>query len=109
MRRWLRQGAHRRRRLRSRRRQLSPALAKPLGLSIPVQPVKGYSATFAIDGWNEAPLMPLVDYSRKMAVTRLGDRIRLAGTVEFTGLRPAAESGPERHADGGIPRSVPAP
>ncbi len=63
----------------------SPALARPLGLKIPVQPVKGYSATFAIDGWNEAPLMPLVDYSRKMAVTRLGDRIRLAGTVEFTG------------------------
>lgn len=63
----------------------SPALARALGLRIPVQPVKGYAATFAIDGWNDAPLMPLVDYSRKMAVTRLGDRIRLAGTVEFTG------------------------
>jgi D-amino-acid dehydrogenase len=63
----------------------SQMLARPLGLSLPVRPVKGYSATFPIAGWNNAPVMPLVDYSRKMAVTRLGDRIRLAGTVEFTG------------------------
>src|SRR5262245_38754920 len=63
----------------------SPALARPLGLRLPVRPAKGYSATFPIAGWNNAPVMPLVDYSRKMAVTRLGDRIRLAGTVEFSG------------------------
>jgi D-amino-acid dehydrogenase len=63
----------------------SPGLAQRLGLRLPVQPVKGYSATFPTGGWNDAPVMPLVDYSRKMAVTRLGDRIRLAGTVEFTG------------------------
>jgi D-amino-acid dehydrogenase len=63
----------------------SPGLARPLGLRLPIRPVKGYSATFPIAGWNNAPAMPLVDYSRKMAVTRLGDRIRLAGTVEFTG------------------------
>ena len=63
----------------------SPGLARNLGLRLPLQPVKGYSATFAVTGWNDAPSMPLVDYSRKMAVTRLGDRIRLAGTVEFTG------------------------
>ena len=70
----------------------SPALARPLGLTLPVQPVKGYSATFPIAGWNNAPVMPVVDYSLKAAVTRLGDRIRVAGTAEFTGFdqRPNA-------------------
>ena len=70
----------------------SPALARPLGLTLPVQPVKGYSATFPIGGWNNAPVIPVVDYSLKAAVTRLGDRIRVAGTVEFTGFdrRPNA-------------------
>jgi D-amino-acid dehydrogenase len=64
----------------------SPALAKPLRLNLPVYPVKGYSATVRIAGWNGAPNMPIVDYDRKMVAIRLGDRIRLAGTAEFAGF-----------------------
>jgi D-amino-acid dehydrogenase len=64
----------------------SPALARPLDLKLPVYPVKGYSATLNIDGWNDAPRLPIVNYDRKMVVIRLGERIRLAGTAEFAGF-----------------------
>jgi D-amino-acid dehydrogenase len=63
----------------------SPRLAHALGLRLPVRPVKGYSATLPVGGWNNAPTIPIVDYHRKIAVVRLGDRIRLAGTAEFGG------------------------
>lgn len=63
----------------------SPLLARHIGLNLPIYPVKGYSATFSSDGWNDAPSMPVVDYKRKVAVTRLGERVRLAGTAEFNG------------------------
>jgi D-amino-acid dehydrogenase len=63
----------------------STPLARALGLRLPVQPVKGYSATLPVGGWNNAPTVPVVDYHHKIAVTRLGDRIRLAGTAEFAG------------------------
>jgi len=63
----------------------SAPLARGLGMRLPVRPVKGYSATLPVGGWNNAPIMPVVDYHHKIAVTPLGDRIRLAGTAEFTG------------------------
>ncbi|HTO84774.1 MAG TPA: FAD-dependent oxidoreductase, partial [Methylomirabilota bacterium] len=63
----------------------STPLARQLGFRLPVQPVKGYSATLPVGGWNDAPTIPVVDYHRKMGVTRLGDRLRLAGTAEFAG------------------------
>jgi len=57
---------------------------------VPVNPVKGYSVTLGIAGWNGAPQVPVLDDRRKIGITRLGDRLRLAGTVEFAGydLRP---------------------
>jgi D-amino-acid dehydrogenase len=63
----------------------SSLLARALRLRLPVRPVKGYSATLPVGGWNNAPAIPIVDDHRKIAVTRLGDRIRLAGTAEFSG------------------------
>lgn len=63
----------------------SPALLRPLGLKLPVYPVKGYSVTVSVQGWNGAPTVPLVDDARKMGITRLGDRLRLAGTAELIG------------------------
>jgi D-amino-acid dehydrogenase len=69
------------------------SLLRPLGLRLPVYPVKGYSVTLELDGWNGAPRVPLVDSGRKLAIVRLGDRLRLAGTAELTGydttLNPA--------------------
>ncbi len=60
-------------------------VGRKLGLSLPIHPAKGYSATVNLAGWNRGPKIPIVDDGRKMAVTPLGDRLRLAGTVEFAG------------------------
>ncbi len=62
------------------------ALLKPLGISVPVYPVKGYSITVPISDPDGAPQSTLMDESHKVAVTRLGDRIRVAGTAELTGF-----------------------
>ena len=64
----------------------SPAILRGLGIKLPVYPVKGYSVTVPTDGWNNAPNVPVIDYGRLVAVTRLGDSIRIAGTVEFAGF-----------------------
>ena len=63
----------------------SPALGRPLGLRLPIAPVKGYSITLPIDGWNASPKIPVLDDALKIAVTPLGTRLRLAGSAEFTG------------------------
>ncbi|HEX6141900.1 MAG TPA: FAD-dependent oxidoreductase, partial [Geminicoccaceae bacterium] len=63
----------------------SPPLARGAGLTLPIYPVKGYSLTVPLDGWNAAPRMPVSDEALKMGVVPLGDRLRLAGSAEFAG------------------------
>jgi D-amino-acid dehydrogenase len=63
----------------------SPLLLRPLGLSIPVYPVKGYSLTVPIIDAARAPESTVMDETYKVAVTRLGDRIRVGGTAELMG------------------------
>jgi D-amino-acid dehydrogenase len=63
----------------------SPLLLKPLGISIPVYPVKGYSITVPIRDPLAAPLSTVMDESYKVAITRLGERIRVGGTAEVSG------------------------
>lgn len=63
----------------------TPALTRMMGARLPIYPVKGYSATVAIDGWNEAPRMPVLHESLKVATTPLGNRLRIGGTAEFAG------------------------
>ncbi|MGI9304314.1 MAG: D-amino acid dehydrogenase [Gammaproteobacteria bacterium] len=63
----------------------SPFLARPLGIRLPIYPVKGYSATLPIGGRNAAPAMGGVDEENLVAYSRLGDRLRLTGTAEFSG------------------------
>ncbi len=60
-------------------------LVKPIGIRIPVYPVKGYSITVPITDANFAPESTIMDESHKVAVTRLGDRIRVGGTAELAG------------------------
>jgi D-amino-acid dehydrogenase len=64
----------------------SPALLRPLGIRLPVYPVKGYSATVPVVDPAGAPVSTLTDETRKVAVTRLGERIRVAGTAEIGGF-----------------------
>jgi D-amino-acid dehydrogenase len=63
----------------------SSRLAAPLGISLPVYPVKGYSITVPIKDASGAPESTVMDESYKVAITRLGDRIRVGGTAEISG------------------------
>lgn len=64
----------------------TPALVRPLGLRLPVYPVKGYSITAQITQAERAPVSTLLDESYKIAITRLGDRIRVGGMAEVSGF-----------------------
>lgn len=63
----------------------SPVLLKPLGMSLPVYPAKGYSATLTLAEGTLAPQVSLTDDGRKIVFSRLGNRLRVAGTAEFNG------------------------
>jgi D-amino-acid dehydrogenase len=63
----------------------SPLLTRGIGLDIPVYPVKGYSLTAPIKDYARAPESTIMDDAYKVALTRLGDRIRVAGTAEVGG------------------------
>ncbi len=63
----------------------TPLLLKPLGLRLPVYPVKGYSITVPITDAAAAPESTVMDETHKVAVTRLGSRIRVGGTAELAG------------------------
>ena len=64
----------------------SVQLLKSLGIQVPLYPVKGYSATAPIKNFDEAPVGALMDESYKVAITRMGNRIRIAGTAELGSL-----------------------
>ena len=63
----------------------SPLLLKGVRIRLPVYPVKGYSITLPITDASGAPESTVMDESHKVAVTRLGDRIRVGGTAELAG------------------------
>ena len=63
----------------------TPLLLRPLGLSMPVYPAKGYSATIALDADSVAPNVSLTDDQHRLVFSRLGQRLRVAGTAEFAG------------------------
>jgi D-amino-acid dehydrogenase len=56
----------------------------PLGIHIPVYPVKGYSLTIPTQGFAGAPGICLTDESAKLAISPLGQRLRVAGTAELS-------------------------
>ncbi len=63
----------------------SPLLTRPIGLDLPVYPAKGYSASVPIRDESKAPRVSLTDDSAKIVFSRLGNRIRVAGTAELSG------------------------
>lgn len=65
----------------------SPNLAYPLGLRLPVEPIKGYSVTLDLKGATDlAPNRPIIDDMRKIVLSRLGNRLRIAGKAEISGF-----------------------
>ncbi len=71
----------------------STRMARSLGIRLPVYPVKGYSITVPVADAAKAPVSTVMDESYKVAITRLGTRIRVGGTAELSGyntrLHPA--------------------
>ena len=63
----------------------STKLLKEVGINSPVYPVKGYSLTLPVINEAAAPTSTIMDETYKVAVTRLGNRIRIAGIAELTG------------------------
>ena len=71
----------------------SPHLLAPLGIRLPIYPVKGYSITLPVVEEARAPVSTVLDETYKIAITRLGGRIRVGGMAELSGYErklPAA-------------------
>ncbi len=64
----------------------SPALLRPLGLRLPVYPLKGYSLTLPIRDPAMAPHSTVLDETYKVAITRFDQRIRVGGMAEVAGF-----------------------
>ncbi len=62
------------------------ALLKQVGVSVPIYPGKGYSATLPLRRPDQAPSVSLLDDQMKCAVSRLGNQLRVAGTIELGGF-----------------------
>jgi len=60
-------------------------LLRPLGLRLDIYPAKGYSATLNLKRPQDASVVSLLDDTRKIAISRLGNQIRIAGTAEMAG------------------------
>lgn len=65
----------------------SPLILEPVGIRIPVYPLKGYSITIPLSAETAAlaPIVSLTDESKKLVFSRLGGRLRVAGTAELSG------------------------
>jgi len=62
------------------------SLLGPLGMRVPIRPVRGYSATFELDDPGALPTLSLLDTARRFVTLRLGERgLRVAGLADFAG------------------------
>lgn len=71
----------------------APALLKPLGIDLPVYPVKGYAITLDDVRADHAPRSSVMDEHSKVMVTRLGTRLRAAGVAEIAGHDRSVSTG----------------
>ncbi len=63
----------------------APILLRTIGIRVPIYPIKGYSITLPITDPDAAPRSTIMDETYKVAVTRLGNRIRVAGQAVIAG------------------------
>ena len=66
----------------------SAPLLRPLGIRVPLYPVKGYSITLPIRNFDAAPVAALIDDSSQVAITRMDNRVRVAGISELGSRKP---------------------
>ena len=67
----------------------SQPIAKRIGIDLLIYPGKGYSATYQVKDPTRAPMVSLTDDGHKLVISRLGDRLRVAGTAEINGYSRA--------------------
>jgi len=65
----------------------APYLLKPLGIRVPVYPLKGYSLSLPVTDERGAPRISVTDFKRKVVYARLGDDLRVAGMADISGRR----------------------
>ena len=65
----------------------APHLVKPLGIRVPVYPLKGYSLSLPIASDAGAPRISVTDFKRKVVYARIGDELRVAGMADLSGRR----------------------
>jgi D-amino-acid dehydrogenase len=63
----------------------SPLLTRPIGIDLPIYPAKGYSATVNVIDAAKTPRVSITDDAAKIVFSRLGNRLRIAGTAELSG------------------------
>lgn len=63
----------------------SPWLARPLGVHLPIYPLKGYSLTLPVGPAHVAPRISVTDFKKKIVYARLGDELRVAGMADLAG------------------------
>ena len=67
----------------------SARLVRTLGIDLRIYPAKGYSVTLPVADPARAPMVSLTDDEHKLVFSRLGERLRVAGTAEFNGYSTA--------------------
>lgn len=72
------------------------SLLRRLGIWLNIYPAKGYSATLRLKRPDDASVVSLLDDTRKIAISRLGDHIRIAGTAELAGYDSSLDSATAR-------------
>ncbi|MDC1312026.1 D-amino acid dehydrogenase [Burkholderiales bacterium] len=65
---------------------VTDSLLRPIGLGVPIFPVKGYSLTVPVSNPSLAPQVCITDENGKVAMSRLGNFLRMAGTAELNGF-----------------------
>ncbi len=63
----------------------SPLLAGLIGERLPIYPVKGYSVTLPVENAGATPALSITDEAHRIVISRLGERLRIAGTAELDG------------------------
>jgi D-amino-acid dehydrogenase len=71
-------------------------LLRSLGVHLNIYPAKGYSATLKLKAPERASVVSMIDDARKIAISRLGDTIRIAGTAELAGYDTGLEGATAR-------------
>jgi len=70
----------------------TPLMLRTVGIRLPVYPAKGYSATIPLTESSIAPTVAMTDDGHKIVFSRLGQRLRVAGTAEFNGYNTELNS-----------------